>query len=170
MGLSDTSWLLLEKAMSNVKSTKGFSYIDILAALALFSITMVVALQLMTATRLNIDKARDCYVSNLAANSIGLSIRDAILNRDPICVQTLADSYGVRSVAVHIFDGSGANAHGSPHHLGSVTSTVSVEGFLEFSRNFWGHLIFVSVGESRSVHFAIDYDDTGSLWRRRPGG
>ena len=61
-----------------MKKTKGFSYIEILIAMALFSIAMLAILPTLTQAARNIQFAQNAYASHQHAQRIMLVVRDAI--------------------------------------------------------------------------------------------
>lgn len=72
-----------------VKKHKGFSYIEVLIALALFSILTVTVLPSVLQSARNSVLALDYYNHHLGAQSIMLAVRDALVTgKDSVSVAT----------------------------------------------------------------------------------
>jgi len=78
-----------------MKKSKGFSYIEVILALALFAIAMLAIIPTLSQAGRNIVFAEDVYASHLQAQRIMLTVRDAlIIGADP-----------EQAVSQHIADG-----------------------------------------------------------------
>jgi len=67
------------------KTNGGFSYMEILIALALFAIVLVAVLPTLLQAGRNLEYAKSYYNGRLTAQEILLTVRDAIVNDDDIC-------------------------------------------------------------------------------------
>ena len=63
-----------------MKKTRGFSYVEILIAMALFSIAMLAILPTLSQAARNLIFAHDNYSSHLKAQRIMLGVRDALMD------------------------------------------------------------------------------------------
>jgi len=66
----------------NKKNTAGFSYVEILVALAMFFIMLSAVLPSLLQAGRNMEFAESYYVGHLSAQEIMLVVRDAILDGD----------------------------------------------------------------------------------------
>jgi len=87
------------------KRQKGFSYIEILIAMALFSILIAVALPTLIQAARNMDISQEHYWHHLAAQSIMLAVRDSLLHGGILenAAQSMADAHDVEFYTVSIF-------------------------------------------------------------------
>jgi len=123
-----------------MKNRKGFSYMEMVIALSLFSILIIAALPLLHQAGRNLAFAQDGHNAHLAAQSIMLAVRDAKSeagqNQTP--PQAVATAYaarlGVETYSVWIFSANAATiTFGSdcaPLAEASLTglSTMSITG------------------------------------------
>ena len=159
----------------DMQKKNGFSYIEILVALALFSIVLFVALPLAFAALGNLDAAKKHGQKNLAATGMGLAVRDMLQNGTDItspAIQNYAQRFAVERYSVFIFRPDGTNAPGSPFHFGTAGGAVSISGFSSFVKGNESLVVVVLVMNDfdvvvgKSVHLAIDYDKNTGLMRR----
>jgi len=73
------------------KSRAGFSYIEILLALALFAIALVAVLPTLLQSGRNLEYAESYYRGHLVAQEIMLTARDALINDEEHPVFMLRD-------------------------------------------------------------------------------
>jgi len=67
-----------------VNNQRGFSYIEILIALAVFAIALVAILPVLSQASRNLSYAQNTYIAHLRAQSLMLTIRDTLAaNADP---------------------------------------------------------------------------------------
>jgi len=112
------------------KQQKGFSYIEILIALALFSILIVAALPTLIQATRNMSVAQAHHQHHLAAQSIMLAVRDSLLDGGNLehAAQVVADIHGIEFYTVSIV---GENAtifgpYGSPGANILLTSELTI--------------------------------------------
>jgi len=68
-----------------MKKTAGFSYLEILIALALFAIVLIAIVPALTQAGRNMVYAEGAYDSHLQAQRVMLVVRDALIdNADPV--------------------------------------------------------------------------------------
>lgn len=120
-----------------MKNRKGFSYMEMVIALSLFSILVIAALPLLHQAGRNLAFAQDGHNAHLAAQSIMLAVRDAKseAGQTPQSVATAyATRLGVEIYSVWIFSANAATiTFGSdcaPSAEASLTglSTMSITG------------------------------------------
>ena len=78
--------------MSNTKSRAGFSYMEILIALALFAIALVAVLPTLLQAGRNLEYAESYYRGHLVAQEIMLTARDALQSDTEYPVFMLRDA------------------------------------------------------------------------------
>jgi type II secretory pathway pseudopilin PulG len=67
-----------------MKGTSGFSYIEIIVSLALFSIALVAVLPVLSQASRNLAYAQDVYAAQLRAHNLLFIVRDALTDgHDP---------------------------------------------------------------------------------------
>jgi prepilin-type N-terminal cleavage/methylation domain-containing protein len=83
----------------------GFSYIEIIIALALFGLLLMAALPLVNQSGRNIAYAQEGYATHLAAQSLMLAVRDTP-NISAAEIDSLAASLRVENYSVRIDENS----------------------------------------------------------------
>ena len=95
----------------------GFSYIEILIALALFSIIFASSLMVINQSARNMAFARDGYAAHLAAQSLMLVTRETFENTGSAAIATAIANYaqqrGVKSYSIWIFGETPVEFHSS---------------------------------------------------------
>jgi prepilin-type N-terminal cleavage/methylation domain-containing protein len=122
--------------------TRGFSYIEIITALALFSILIMAALPLLNQAGRNLAFAQDGYAAHLAAQSLMLAVRDALGENknasDITDAQSAAAEYasrlGVESYSVFIFSENSGISFGSDCAPAIAAELTGLSG-IAFSQN-----------------------------------
>ena len=160
------------------KKSAGFSYVEVLAAGALFVIILVGALSLTLRTGQNLSFARDSQRIGLSANSISLAVRDMVLGNEQIScdsIRKLARGFGVERYSVFIFTPNGGYSHGSPFHSCENSENIAVSGFGTLAWGKDGRFVYVIVRNDydnevgRAVSLAIDIIHTSGIWRNARG-
>ena len=65
-----------------MKKTRGFSYIEVIFALALFAIAMLAVIPAITQAARNMAFAREAYAGHLQAQRLLLVVQDAVIRGD----------------------------------------------------------------------------------------
>ena len=133
--------------------TRGFSYMEMLIALGLFSILLMAALPLLNQASRNLAFAQDGYKNHLAAQNVMLSLRETLREsqetpHDSALLSTLTESYatqfGAESFSVFLWRNDESISTHSPHapeinaalhgftSLCPYTTVISVLVFNEF--------------------------------------
>ena len=132
------------------KQHSGFSYMEMIIALSLFSILLMAAIPLLNQASRNMAFAQDNYNAHLAAQSLMLNIRETLRN-NPDSPAQIATSYatqlGVETYSIFIWNTNASpiainspcapEINASLHGLDSFalapnTSVISVLIFNEF--------------------------------------
>ena len=158
-----------------MQKKNGFSYMEVLVALALFIIVFLASLPLMLSIGQNIGAAERHGQKNLAATGIGLAVRDIINESGGITKSAIigfANRFYVQNYSVFVLRPDGAHALGSPFHSGESGGSISIGGFSHFVKNNNSLVVVVLVRNDfdvvvgKSVQMAIDYDRNTGLMRR----
>ena len=80
--------------INNMKKSRGFSYIEILIAMALFAIALLAIIPAIQQAGRNMIYAQEAYSSHLQAQGIMLVVRDAISNNQPPMAQAVQYASG----------------------------------------------------------------------------
>ncbi|MCL2578101.1 MAG: type II secretion system GspH family protein [Defluviitaleaceae bacterium] len=102
------------------KRNRGFSYIEVMVALTLFSILLMAALPLLGQAGRNLGFAQSGYEAHLAAQSIVLAVRDALPNAAAAKTAASQDAarIGAENYSVWVFNENPYTANiffGSPN-------------------------------------------------------
>ena len=158
-----------------MRKKNGFSYIEILVALALFSTVLLVALPLTLAVVQNLGAAESRGQKNLAASGMALAVRDSIARNKNVTSSTIigfANRFGVENYSVYIFLPNGTHARGSPFHSKPLVCNFSMVGFEPFVKGNDSLVVVVLVRSEygvvvgKSLQLVIDYDRKTGLMRR----
>ena len=160
------------------KKNAGFSYVEVLAASALFVIVLLVALTLTLGVGQNLTFARQNRSLSLAANSLSLAVRDMVLSETQISsdiIRNLAGGLGIENYCVFIFMPNGSFSHGSPFQSCETNKIAAFSGFGTLAGSRDGRLVYVIVRNDynkevgRSLSLAIDFDNKSGIWRNAGG-
>ena len=160
------------------KKKAGFSYVEMLAAAALFMIVLLGVLPLTLGARQNTAFARENLQLYLAADSLSLAVRDLILGGAAITderIRGLAQGFGVINYCVYIFGPGGEARHGSPFHSSSGGCGASLTGFEGITRGREGLLVYVVTRNDyfaragRAISVVIDFEQSSGIWRNAGG-
>ena len=160
------------------KNRAGFSYVEVLAASALFMIILLGVLPLTLGAGRNLAYARENQRLSLAANSLNLAVRDLVLGGASISdatIENLARGFGVQNYSVFIFGPGGENRHGSPFHSSDEGVGVSLAGFGGLARGSNSSFVYVVVyndhyaQSGRAISVAINFNHTMGIWRNAGG-
>ena len=160
------------------KKNAGFSFMEVLAASALFMIILLAVLPLTLGARQNLSYARENHRLGLAATSLSLAVRDLVLGGAPISdttIENLALDFGVQNYSVFIFGSGIENRHGSSFHSSDYPLSINLTGFESLARSRNSHLIYVIVlndhnaQAGRAISVAIDFNHTSGIWRNAGG-
>jgi prepilin-type N-terminal cleavage/methylation domain-containing protein len=114
-----------------VKTRKGFSYIEIIIALAIFAVLVLAALPLLNQAGRNLVYAEESYKAHLAAQGIMLAVRDALGASGLSGAQAVAGEYalrhGVEGYSVWVFY---ENPYTAAFYFGSFYETLGVNATL----------------------------------------
>ena len=160
------------------KKKAGFSYVEVLAAGALFVIILLGVLPLTLGARQNMAFARENYRLSLAANSLSLAVRDLVLGGSSItgeCVENLAEGFGIENYSVFIFGPNNESRFGSPFHSSEYGEGVSLAGFNNLARGRNSYFVYVVVlndyytQAGRAISVATRFNHTSGIWRNAGG-
>ena len=152
----------------------GFSYVEVLAASALFLIILLGVLPLALGARQNLAYAQNNQRLSLAAGSLSLAVRDMVIAGSPVsdeAIENLALAFGVQNYSVFIFGPGGENRFGSPFHSSSEGQSMSLSGFGSLSAGISSSLIYVVIYSEhytqagRAISVAINHCHTTGIWR-----
>jgi len=105
------------------KKTKGFSYIEVILAMALFAIAMLAVIPTLSQAGRNLVFAEGAYESHLQAQRMMITVRDALLaGADPEAVATLYAA-GSFEFSVWIFGRGEMEFHSINHPDADVSFT-----------------------------------------------
>ena len=160
------------------KKNAGFSYVETLAASALFAIILLGVLNLILGARQNIAFARESLKMNMAANSFALTLRDKILRSEDITsekINDLAHGFGITHYSVYILNRNGGNIYGSPFRSHEEIMNINLSGFDSLTINQKSSFIlvivlnenFVQIG--RAISIAAYFCNTSGIWRNADG-
>jgi len=134
-----------------MKPHGGFSYIEMLIALSLFSLLVLTSLPLLRQSGLNLGFAQDGYNAHLAAQSIMLAVRDSH-NRETIAAD-YAKRLGVDYYTVWIFERENAISFGAAAFETNVSITATDKEVIVVAVfNPRGQVIGRSVGVINNRH------------------
>ena len=160
------------------KKKAGLSYVEVIAAGALFMIILLGVLPLMLGAGRNLSYARDNQRFSLAANSLSLAVRDMVLSGASISNETVmaaANGFGVVNYSVFIFGPGGDSRFGSPFHSCDEAQGISLAGFQNLSGGRDSHLVYVVVMNDyhavagRAISVAISVNRASGIWRNARG-
>ena len=160
------------------KSKAGFSYVEVLAASALFMIILLAVLPLTLGAGRNLAYARENQRLSLAASSLSLAVRDLVLVGGSISdttIENLARSFGVQNYSVFIFGPGDEHRHGSPFHSSDEGVGISLAGFGGLARGMNSSFVYVIVYNDhytqagRGISVAINFNHTMGIWRNAGG-
>ena len=160
------------------KKKAGFSYIEVLAACALFVIVLTGVLSMTLGARQNLSAARESQRLRLAASSLSLAVRDMMLGGQQVTdasIRSLALSLGIENYSVFIFGPGGENMHGSPFHSSEDGEDISLGGFASLARGRDSQFVYVVARNyyyaqvGRAISVVIDFDHTSGMWRNAGG-
>ena len=160
------------------KKKAGFSYIEVLAASALFMIILLAVLPLTLGTGRNLSYARENQRLSLAASSVSLAVRDLVLAGAPISdetIENLARGFGVQNYSVFIFGPGGESRLGSPFHSSPRNESISLAGFGGLASGSSSSFVYVVVYNGyytqagRAISVAINFNHTTGIWRNAGG-
>ena len=157
------------------KTNAGFSYVEVIAACALFVIILMAVLPLTLGARQNLALAQENRRLSLAATSLSLAVRDLSFGALALTdenIRNLALGFGVENYSIHIFNSDGIGSH---FHSSENIENMSLAGFVSLNRGTNSRFIYVvvrnryntKVGSAISV--AIDYNHTSGIWRSTRG-
>ena len=72
-----------------MKNTRGFSYIEVLIAMALFAIAMLAVIPTLSQSARNMTYAQDAYAGHLQAQRMMLVVRDALTDNADVRVSAI---------------------------------------------------------------------------------
>ena len=159
------------------KKKAGFSYVEVLAASALFVIILLGVLHLTLGARQNLSLARENQRLSLAANSLSLAVRDLVLGGSSIngeSIKNLAEGFGIENYSVFIF-GPGESGHGSSFHSSEDGWQVYLAGFASLAVGKDSQFVYVVVKNDhyahvgRAISVVIDFDHASGIWRNAGG-
>ena len=105
--------------MNCLKKNGGFSYVEIIIALALFAVVVVAVFPALLQAGRNLAYAQEHYISHLSAQNIMLAVRDALV--DGVDPEAVAEEYaaklGVNYFSVWVFGAVNVEIHGQNSHL-----------------------------------------------------
>ena len=94
-----------------VKKHSGFSYVEVIIALALFTIVIIAVLPTLLQAGRNLEFAENIYIGHLQAQEMMLVVRDAISDNDDIenaisahAKERNIELYNVWIRGVHVYD------------------------------------------------------------------
>lgn len=134
-----------------MKNTRGFSYIEILVAMALFSIAMLAILPTLSQAGRNMSYARNAYSSHLQAQRIMLLVRDALkdgLNPDAVAVANVPDGY---EFSFWVFGSNPREFHTSICPIKSEAAIVEIGGINSTIANQASTIVVVVWGDNQQV-------------------
>jgi len=112
--------------MKTHKKSGGFSYVEVLVAVALFVILLASVLPLMTMAGRNMTDALELYEAHLAANSLMLTTRDNIGNTDlPQKIENQAELLNIEDFTVWILGEESLSFGTASDFSPTVTSSFS---------------------------------------------
>ena len=158
------------------KTKKGFSYVEMIAATALFGIVMLGALSLGYAAARNLVAASENIRLDMAASGIGLAVRDYVLDRVPLSEELLTglgQTFGAENFRISIVGPGGEHRHGSPFVVGSAKQGSADIRFPGMAGD--GVLVYVEVMNAhgavvgRTLYFATPLGRASGLWRNAGG-
>ena len=164
--------------MQKKKEKAGFSYVEVLAAGALFMIVVLGALSLTLGARQNLAFSQENRRLGVAANSLSLAVRDKILGGKAITgesINTLAEGIGIENYSVFIVGANGEHMSGSPFHSSEDVLGVNLSGFEGLARGKDSRFVYVVVYNDyyvqlgRAISVAIGFDHTSGIWRNAGG-
>ena len=157
------------------KKKAGFSYVEALAAGALFVIILLGVLPLTLGARQNLAFAQENRRLSLAATSLSLAVRDLSLSAQSItneCVKNLARGLGIKNYSVFIYCSKGIGSH---FHSSEDGENVSLTGLVSLTRGQEGRLVYVVVRNDfntlagSAISIAVDFNNTTGIWRNARG-
>ena len=179
MGIMFTGWffqpdeaLILRCKMQKKKA--GFSYVEVLAAGALFMLILTAALNLTLGARQNLSFARENQRLGLLANSLSLAVRDLLLGGTTITdesVENLARGLGIRNYGLFIFGPD--NRLLKSFHSSDVGWAINLSGFGDLAGG--SYLVYVvvlnnyDVEVGRAISVVMDLGQNSVMWGS-PGG
>ena len=158
------------------KKNAGFSYVEVLAASALFVIVLMGVLALTLGARQNLSFARDSQRLGFSANSLSLAVRDLLLGGEQVTgerIENLARGFGIENYSVFIF-GSDNGLLNSFHSSGDGEDIV-LAGFGGLAGRSDSRLVYVvvmnehGVQVGRAVNVAINIGGSSVVWGRLGG-
>ena len=156
------------------KKNAGFSYVEVLAAGALFVIVLLGVLPLTLVARQNLSLARENLRLSHAADSLSLAVRDMLIAGTPVTAQgvsNLAQALGVDNYSVFIFNQNNAHVMGSPFHSCEEFNTYQLTGFNNLAICGNSRLVYVIVRNEHNVHAGraistvLDFRRPSGIWR-----
>ena len=135
----------------------GFSYIEILISLALFSIIFASSIMVINQSARNMAFARDGYVAHLAAQSLMLATRDAFesTGNAATTISNYAYQRGAKSYSIWIFGTAPAEFHSQC----APEANVSLTG-----------LAGMNISGYASIIVAVVWNEHGHITGRAIGG
>ena len=150
--------MTMTKIQGQNKARAGFSYMEVLIALALFTIALIVALPVLTMSGRNLAYAQDTYAAHLAAQRLMLIARDALADGvDPVSmtVQHAADG-NYHGFHLWIFAPGGGiqvvfHSEGAPEAEAAIIASAVPElanfyTIMVVVWNEWGHAAGQAIG------------------------
>jgi len=128
------------------KNSKGFSYVEVILAMALFSIAMLAIIPTLSQAGRNLVFAEDAYASHLHAQRLMITIRAELLaGRDPeAAVVSAADGF---EFSVWVM-GRGAREF---HSIGSPDADMAFAGISLAAPNQASTVIVVVWGDNGQI-------------------
>ena len=158
-----------------MRKKNGFTFIEILVALALFSIVLLVALSLTIAVVQNLGVAESHGQKNLAANGMALAVRESLSMSKSVtssAIQGFANRFGVQDYSVFVFSPNGTHTLGSPFHSRATVGNFTISGFAPFVKGNNSRVVVVLIHNNygkvvgKSLQIFIEYDKKTGLMRR----
>ena len=109
-----------------MKTTRGFSYLEVLIAGALFSIALLAVIPVMASAARNMIFAQEAYAGHLQAQRLMLAIRENLLTDEPdpeAHATTYAD--GNFNFSVRIYGRNATIFHSCPEQDATLTIDVN---------------------------------------------
>ena len=160
------------------KKNAGFSYVEVLAAGALFVIVLLGVLPLTLGARQNLAFAQENQRLSLAATSLSLAVRDLLLSGGQATnesIEILARQFGIENYSVFIFGPGNANMYGSPFHSCDDAGEIALTGFGGLAGSSNSRLIYVvarndyGAQAGKAISVAMSLGNRSGIWRNAGG-